>query len=487
MAITVVATTTAVVEPGGGSDDVTIPGTPLENDIVEVVVAADTGVVEEDILTSGYTTIAENSGTNIPSLVVAYKRMGSSPDSTVEIAQGGGSLDYAVTVRLLRGIDTTTALDVTPTEDIGSGSFPDAPSITTSTDGAMVTAYGLLDDDDVASSVTVPSGYSNLLTADTGNGNTNASGATIMIADKVVSSAGPEDPPIFGGGGADQWTGVTVAWRPSSGSTVTAAGTAAGTGAASAASVAYHYTDGIAAGAGAASGAVEASAETAGAAAGSGEASGDATAAAVTTGTAAGTGTASGVGLETTIEPGAGTAAGTGTATAVGAATGAGAGSAAGSGAAMGVSDSEFTAETAGTAAGAGTAAAVSASRAEATGSAAGTGSASAAGLLRKLGVGTADGVGTATGVASVIYFAVGRAAGQGRANGATPRDAVRRDKLRPPSPIERIVEADGKGTQVFLALMRDMADREAKTQSNYNALVAKLVDEGSLPGGWEP
>lgn len=126
------------------SVEVTLP-TSLENDIV-IVTVSNTGVVTSDrdigISTSGYTEISELWGddTYEANVGVFWKRMGGTPDTTVTgttNANSGNGL--VILASVFRGVDTTTALDVTSTTATGiNSSTPNAPSITPVTDGSLV-------------------------------------------------------------------------------------------------------------------------------------------------------------------------------------------------------------------------------------------------------------------------------------------------------------------------------------------------------------
>lgn len=230
MAITVVGSVGFEIEAGSSTEAISIPGTLAQNDIVQVAVCTDDEIASPVAAGTGgiasgqsYTDIyfsVDGSGSKAnPGHHVAYKRMGGSPDSTVTINQVSAK-KQAGTIYVLRGVDTTTALDATPTHNaLNSNGAPDPPSITTVTANAMVVVIGLLDDDDVASSVTAPSGYTNLIAGDTAQGSTSV-GATSMVASKIIATAGVEAPAAFGGGLSDNNRTITVAYRPSADSVI---------------------------------------------------------------------------------------------------------------------------------------------------------------------------------------------------------------------------------------------------------------------------
>lgn len=219
MAWTKVGQNTYVSALSGGAVNHTLPGTPAEDDIVIVAMVSDATMVgAHEILTSGYTSIA-NANLNAPGHHVAYKIMGATPDTVIQVDDGNGVRLAAIVVQVWRGVDTTTPIDVTSVETTGTTGLPDCNSITPVTDGALVLAIGLLDDDDAAANVAAPTGYGDFLAGDTGLGSS-VDGATAMIASKTLPTAQAEDPGAFqltGGSGSDDWRAVTVALRPAAG------------------------------------------------------------------------------------------------------------------------------------------------------------------------------------------------------------------------------------------------------------------------------
>src|SRR6056297_2032664 len=192
---------------GGSAEDVTLPGSPKEGDIVIVYGVSDYyNSVPKAINTSGYTTIYEYTLFD-PNVLIEYKVMGSTPDSVVNLTPGDTSgYNTNWIIEVWEGVSTSTPIDNTKQNNSGTSGMPDTPSFTTQTDDAVVISAGFLDDDDIASSVSAPTGYSNL-TANDGNN------STVMVASKTKSSSGVEDPGAFSGSGYDYWKGVTFALR----------------------------------------------------------------------------------------------------------------------------------------------------------------------------------------------------------------------------------------------------------------------------------
>ena len=105
-----------------------------------------------------------------------------------------------------RNVNTTTPLDVTTTKN-SSGSRPNPPAITTSTDDTMIVAFGFIDDQSGVDTLTAPSGYTQA--AYNYNSSYNAS---VMAIYKALPSAGTDDPGQFGGD-TDSVTAMTFALR----------------------------------------------------------------------------------------------------------------------------------------------------------------------------------------------------------------------------------------------------------------------------------
>ncbi len=202
----------------GDTESKSLPGPPAAGDIVLVVTACDSSANPADnegkITTSGYTNVESTEDlTNDPAMQVAIKVMGETPDTEVVIKQDLDNKKIAGLIQVWRGGHRVIPQDVTRAVTTGTTGMPNAPSVTPITPGALVVAVGALDDDDAASSVTAPSGYTNLLANDTGLGSTVA-GATVMVASKVLSAPAAEDPAVFGGTGDDTWRAVTLVLRP---------------------------------------------------------------------------------------------------------------------------------------------------------------------------------------------------------------------------------------------------------------------------------
>jgi hypothetical protein len=212
MAWTKVGQTTFNIQDNDVNQDVTLPGSPQENDIVIYAHSSD-GAVSPGVQTSGYTDLLTDHAATNPGRESGYKVMGVTPDTVATFNQATGNEYTAGVLQVWRSLDNGTPIDDTPTTATGGTGMPDPPSFTTLTDDALVVAIGFLDDDNDASNVTAPSGYGDLLAHDN-SGTPPPDNATTMIASLEKASAGAEDPAAFGGTGTDQWAAVTFALRP---------------------------------------------------------------------------------------------------------------------------------------------------------------------------------------------------------------------------------------------------------------------------------
>lgn len=145
----VIPSTTDITVMFGGSLTGGLASSASEGDLVIVYFAVGTSFRTEarDLQISGYTQLqrlfADDS--NETTLLVAYKFMGSSPDSSFTIVGGTrGTVDAgAVVVQVWRGVDPTTPFSPTETTAIGFNSaLCDPPPITPSVAGSYIVAGG---------------------------------------------------------------------------------------------------------------------------------------------------------------------------------------------------------------------------------------------------------------------------------------------------------------------------------------------------------
>jgi hypothetical protein len=88
---------------------------------------------------------------------------------------------------------------VNATENSGTSGLPNPPSITPVTNNSMIVAVGFRDDQDIANTITPPTGYTTALNMDSLGGANDLSngGATIMTAYKLLATAAAENPGAF--------------------------------------------------------------------------------------------------------------------------------------------------------------------------------------------------------------------------------------------------------------------------------------------------
>ncbi len=119
-----------------------------------------------------------------------------------------------------RNVNPANPFDVNPSTNSGTGSsgLPNPPSITPVTNNSMIVAAGFLDDDDVAAVISPPTGYTTAVNMDSqgGTNQSGISGATIMTAYKLLTTAAAEDPGAFTSSISvtDDNKGITIALRP---------------------------------------------------------------------------------------------------------------------------------------------------------------------------------------------------------------------------------------------------------------------------------
>jgi hypothetical protein len=166
-------------------------------------------------LTDGTTPLTDIQGANDenPAYVVQTYRAGATPPTQVRLTNNGVEfpIPASVIILLVRGVDETKRAEVVGTEASGTSGMPDAGSLTTLTDDSLVLAFGALDDDLDEANVSGPSGYTLVAAKE---GGVPLAGQTAMVAEKIVGTAGAEDPGAFGGTGSDNWWAIAVAFAP---------------------------------------------------------------------------------------------------------------------------------------------------------------------------------------------------------------------------------------------------------------------------------
>jgi hypothetical protein len=179
----------------------------IEGDLVIVSVGSDGS---QPTLPSGWTNIqAQDVGTEYTRTF--YKVMTSTPDASV-VVSGINTASAAVSIGLRFG----DAAGIRHTVATGASGNPNPPALTSVRENSFVLAIGLLDDDNVAASVTAPAGYELLESVQA-----TATGQTVMLAYTVAETAGTYDPGTFGSTGTDEWVALTIEVQPTTENTGT--------------------------------------------------------------------------------------------------------------------------------------------------------------------------------------------------------------------------------------------------------------------------
>lgn len=173
------------------SGNIALP-TTQENDILVLI-----GGHGNDLTTSfgsgvasGWTSIINDDYINI-TYGFYYKRMGATPDTTLDVkafTSAGTSCSGSYVLMAFRGVDTTTALDVTSVYDDELSIAINSESITTVTNFALVVSGGIIRD--TVSSSEPPNGY-------TLGGTEAGTNYRVSAAYKTKFLAGAENPSAF--------------------------------------------------------------------------------------------------------------------------------------------------------------------------------------------------------------------------------------------------------------------------------------------------
>lgn len=103
-------------------------------DVVVVAAACYNSAQSPTISTAGYTTLANMDQSELR-LIVAYKVMGSTPDTQVTVANTDRETTRAW---VFKGVNAATPIDATTTTAKGNGGSPNGPAITTANGAAIV-------------------------------------------------------------------------------------------------------------------------------------------------------------------------------------------------------------------------------------------------------------------------------------------------------------------------------------------------------------
>jgi hypothetical protein len=170
-----------------------------------------------DLSASGNTQVALlfSNDTQEATLLVAYKFMGATPDSTLVLIDGTTSTSYAgaITVQVWRNVEPTIPMDVTPVTATGINSvLANPPAITPATQGAVIVSGAAGGHARGAQTYS-----SSNLTGFLSSGGDDSSDVTIGAGYNIWTS-GSFDPSQFTFSGSDStlyaWAAATLALRP---------------------------------------------------------------------------------------------------------------------------------------------------------------------------------------------------------------------------------------------------------------------------------
>jgi hypothetical protein len=187
-----------------------------ENDIV-IVAHANRSSTDRavGVATSGYAEVADLYANDVEdmNLSVSWKRMSSTPDTSVTTETPAAGRSVAIAY-VLRGVDTTTALDVTSTTATGVGTgVSNPPSITPATEGSAILAVTA----SMSDSLTTLNGPLNFGYQAWGFNNGGAAAVPHLGIGFLRWQGGTVDPPAPTGHVDNpnvSWCAVTLALRP---------------------------------------------------------------------------------------------------------------------------------------------------------------------------------------------------------------------------------------------------------------------------------
>jgi len=205
-------TTISLTDLTGG-----LASAPAENDLVLVGFGIGTTVGDLDVLmtTSGYTEIADIFGDddNDTNFAVFRKFMTATPDTDVTVGPTGSvARAGGVVIRVWRGVNQTTPMDVAATTATGANTGRPTPAaITPTTSGTVIDVFGAAASDTGAAAFTT-SDLSNFISVWSDD-----SVDVVVGAGNFDWTSGTFTPAQWGGSTtavADSWAAVTIALRP---------------------------------------------------------------------------------------------------------------------------------------------------------------------------------------------------------------------------------------------------------------------------------
>lgn len=190
-----------------------------QGDLVIAVLASAATVNATLSITSGYILAGEELYSNGSSfdtnLRVAYKFMGTTPDTSATFGPSGSSTGGKVTaVFVFSGVDPATPLDAAVVTATGTGqNYPNPGPITPVTGGAVILSVGAMSEGNGSASLVNNGQYSTFSYVSGDDDNDIHLGLGI----KTDWAGGIFDPAAFSGSGAENsgsWSALTIALRP---------------------------------------------------------------------------------------------------------------------------------------------------------------------------------------------------------------------------------------------------------------------------------
>lgn len=199
--------------------------TAAENDIVAVVFATSANAAQSiSIDTTGYTILNPGTtryvnDTSDVTVIAGYKRMGSTPDTTLTVNPGssGTSQQKTAVAVIISGVNTTTAAD--DSGQIASSAntaLIDCPSVTPAQDNSLILALGALATANNSLTITGPANMDGYKAADTTT-NTKTSMSMIAWYEQATAAAFNPDAITFSAGSDSTsycWAGYTIVFKP---------------------------------------------------------------------------------------------------------------------------------------------------------------------------------------------------------------------------------------------------------------------------------
>lgn len=199
-AITVVATSS---QNAGAATSMTftLPSGMQRDDVCVIMVGSDGSTPAKP---NGWSSLSASSD-NAPGWRVLMKQMGATVDTTVSLT--GLSISSTAVAIALRGASLETFVTTTGTGD--PAQVVDPATVTTTIANSLVLVMAAVDDENVTT-FTAPTGYSNFVYKES-----TTVGMTTMLATKVVSAAGSENPGSFGSTTViNDWFAISIVFQP---------------------------------------------------------------------------------------------------------------------------------------------------------------------------------------------------------------------------------------------------------------------------------